>query len=280
MDKLKQLTKPLVAVLLPLIVILGSFFYFFSNSAGNDRYATLTGQPLAAKEQIYPVTFNAEGKMTLDKERFVLAIDYLSKNPAQQKAAADLLYLGQSNKIELVLNDEEKKKYHDLVGKGFFAEFQNANDQKDYLLQSYKQIVEGIGKTFAGANVEVVLHDTRDPIHSVSAIQNPISGRKLGDNNTGFGIGLIKLYSQPDAMPTNFVSYPLKLKDGRDVKSTTIPLFDPRLGLIGFICINIDISELDGSKAHDKARQAIVENFKLTQPNMAIQEVIEITRKK
>jgi len=280
MDKLKQLIKPFLAVLLPVIIILGSFFYFFSNSAGHDRYATLTGQPLAAKEAIYPVAFNSDGKMFLDKDRFGLAIEYLTNNPSQQKAASDLVYLGQSNQIELSLNDEQKKKYHDLVGKGFFTEFQDADKQKDQLLQNYRQIVEGVGKTFAGANVEVVLHDTRDPLHSVSAIQNPISGRKLGDNNSNFGVGLIKLYSAPDAMPTNFVSYPLKLKDGRDVKSTTIPLFNPKLGLIGFICINIDISKLDGSKAHARESQTIIDNFKLTQQNADIQEVIEIIRKK
>ena len=81
-------------------------------------------------------------------------------------------------------------------------------------------------------------------------------------------------------MPTNFVSYPLKLKVGRGVKSTTIPLFDHRLGLIRFIYINVDISKLDGSKAHAKKSQALIDNFKLTQPNAAIQEVIEIIRKK
>lgn len=280
MNKLKQSTKQILQVLVPAAIVLGSLLYFLTNSASNDRYATLTGQPLAAKEAIYPVVFNSDGKMVLDKDRFVLAIEYLTNNPAQQKAAADLMYLGQANHIEMTLSDGEKKKYHELVGKGFFSEFEDSNKQKDLLLQSYKQIVEGIGKTFAGTNTEIVLHDTRDPLHSVSAIQNPISGRKLGDNNSNFGVGLIKLYSAPDSMPTNFVSYPLKLKDGRDVKSTTIPLFDQRLGLIGFICINIDISKLDGSKAHAKESQAIIDNFKLTQPNVAIQEVIEIIRKK
>jgi len=101
-----------------------------------------------------------------------------------------------------------------------------------------------------------------------------------GDNNSNFGVSLIKLYSAPDSMPTNFVSYLLKLKVGRGVKSTTIPLFDHRLGLIGFICINVDISKLDGSKAHAKKSQALIDNFKLTQPNAPIQEVIEIIRKK
>lgn len=280
MTPTRQTIRRLLPVFIPAIIILGSFLYFFNSSVTNERYKTLSGQSLAANEEIYPIKVGENGSLVLDKDRFVQAIEFLTRNPSQQKAAADLVYLGQANQIDLSLNDEDKKKYHALIGAGFFSQFEDANNQKDQLLRSYKQIVDGIGKTFAGTNVEIVLHDTRDPIHSVSAIQNPISGRKLGDNNSNFGVGLIKLYSQPNAIPTNFVSYPLKLKDGRDIKSTTIPLFDSRLGLVGFICINIDISKLDGSKSHTKDAQELIDNFKLVQPNETIKEVIEITRKK
>lgn len=139
--------------------------------------------------------------------------------------------------------------------------------------------MNGIGQTFSGTPIEIVLHDTRNPLISIVAVQNPISGRRLGDPNTNFGIQLIRNYSQSDrGSGQSFVSYGLTLKDGRQVKSTTIPLFNNVYGLIGFICLNIDISKMDGNDPVAIGR--FIEAFRSVTENEAISEMIQNSKKR
>lgn len=58
-----------------------------------------------------------------------------------------------------------------------YAALAEVDREKDRIFQSYADIVNGIGQTFAGTPVEIVLHDTRNPLRSIVAVQNPISGR-------------------------------------------------------------------------------------------------------
>ena len=91
--------------------------------------------------------------------------------------------------------------------------------------------------------MEIVLHDVRNPLHSIVCLQNPISGRRIGDPITNFGLNLIKEYSRHGIVESH-ISYELKLRDGRKVKSTTIPVFHKSYELIAFICINIEVSTI------------------------------------
>ena len=263
-----------------LIVIVTVYALALKPSLTEPR-GRLPGQPLAAFSDIYPVRADSEGHLYLDKDRFVKAIDHLTSSPSP-KAIADLVYLGQANNVTLLLDEKEKSAYSKLMDHPAFTEMrinlEQINRQRDQLLIVYKDIVDGIGQTFSGAGIEIVLHDTRDPLHSIVALQNPISGRRLGDTNTNFGLELIKDYSLVDKRGSNFVAYPLKLKDGRNVKSTTIPLFDDTFGLVGFICLNVDVSRLDAVN-EPRAVMNFVERFKETLPNPKINELIENSKR-
>lgn len=244
----------------------------------SQAYGNLPGKPLAAYADLYPVLADNDGHLYLDKARFVNAIESLTKSPSP-KAISDLIYLGQANNVTLMLGEEEKGAYRKLMDNPSFADMGEINRQRDRVFQVYKDIVNGIGQTFAGTGIEIVLHDTRDPLHSVVAIQNPISGRRLGDTNTNFGLELIKNYSVVDRQGSSFVSYGLKLKDGRQVKSTTVPLFNETFGLVGFICINIDISKLD-VKQNPQAVAGFLDSVKLINNNDKISELIENSKRK
>lgn len=263
-----------------LIVIVTVYALALKPSVTESR-GRLPGQPLAAFSDIYPVRADSEGHLYLDKDRFVEAIDYLTGSPSP-KAIADLVYLGQANNVTLLLDEKEKSAYSKLMDHPAFTEMkinlEQINRQRDQLLIVYKDIVDGIGQTFSGTGIEIVLHDTRDPLHSIVALQNPISGRRLGDTNTNFGLELIKDYSVVDKRGSNFIAYPLKLKDGRNVKSTTIPLFDDTFGLVGFICLNVDISRLDATN-EPRAVTNFVDRFKETLPNPKINELIENSKR-
>ena len=62
------------------------------------------------------------------------------------------------------------------------------------------------------------------------------------------------------------------------LKSTTIPLFNNTYGLIGFICINIDISKMDGKDP--AAVEKFVEAFRSVTENEAITEMIQNSKRK
>lgn len=270
--------KQILTTFVPALLIVATTIYVLAfKGDGSKPLGFLTGKPLAAYSDLYPVQSDDEGHLQLDKTRFVKAVEYFTHNPSL-KAVSDLVYLGQANNVSLILDENEKRAYKKLIEMPEYANLAEVDKQKDRIFQTYRDIVNGIGQTFAGTGTEIVLHDTRNPLHSVVAIQNPISGRRLGDTNTNFGLELIKNYSVVDRPASNFVSYPLKLKDGRSIKSTTIPIFDETYGLIGFICLNIDISKLD--RNNPEAVAAFVDSFKMVNENEKISELIENTKRK
>jgi len=223
---------------------------------------------LASYDEFYPVRVKADGNLILDVPRFMKAVAYFSSQPPS-RAAGELIYLGKGNSISLQLNDGQKIKYAALLNNPIYAEYKNDHSQDP--MQLYKNIVNGIGKTLNGTGVEIVLHDTRNPLKSIVAIQNPITGRRLGDATTNFGYQLLKSYTSLDEEGPSHISYPLLTKDGKKVKATTIPLYQNKV-LVGFICLNIDISQLDGK--NKEAEEAFINAFTTTSDKEKIDEII------
>jgi len=113
-------------------------------------------------------------------------------------------------------------------------------------LKNLISIVKGIAATF-GNDCEVVLHDTRDLENSVIAIENGhLTGRKIGSPMTDLDLFFIKskLFSEKDFVP----NYQTKTKDGKKLKSTTIFIKNDSGKIIGLLCINYSIGELDEVK--------------------------------
>lgn len=99
--------------------------------------------------------------------------------------------------------------------------------------------LEGIAKTY-GPHCEVVLHDYRDPEHSVRAVAGSITGRKVGGAMSEIGMRVLKRGAEAE----NDVNYFTRAPDGRRLKCSTMPLRDSEGTLIGALCINIDITPL------------------------------------
>ena len=68
------------------------------------------------------------------------------------------------------------------------------------------------------ARREVVLHDLRDPKHAIRAIENNLSGRRVGDSATELGLARIADPRYPSVLQ----NYPNRFPDGRPAKSTSI----------------------------------------------------------
>lgn len=211
--------KIFLSVIVPAVLIAALTVYVMGyRPSPNEAPSVLPGKPLAAFDDLYPIRANESGGLYLDKERFVAAVEHFSRNPSPH-AIADIIYLGNANNVQLMLSEPEKALYQKLAEQPDYVSLREVNRQKDRVFSAYKDIVNGIGQTFAGTPIEIVLHDTRNPLKSIVAIQNPISGRRLGDTNTNFGIQLIKNYSQSEGpgQGAAFVAYGLTLKDGRKI---------------------------------------------------------------
>ena len=107
----------------------------------------------------------------------------------------------------------------------------------NHLIHEAKKITEALGKMFAPF-CEVVLHDLRTPEHAIIAIENNLSGRKIGDSTTNMGLERIKSQDFPDVVQ----NYPNMLPDGRQVKSTSIGIRNNEGVCIASICLNFDTS--------------------------------------
>lgn len=111
----------------------------------------------------------------------------------------------------------------------------------ELLLREAEKIVTAVGRMFPGL-CEVVLHDLRDPAQAIRAIENNLSGRAVGGPATELGLARIQNPDYPDVIQ----NYPNRFPDGRTAKSTSIGLKNSDGTYVAAICLNLDVSLLDG----------------------------------
>jgi predicted transcriptional regulator YheO len=113
--------------------------------------------------------------------------------------------------------------------------------EQESILEQVKQIADGLGQTFAPF-CEVVVHDLRDPGHSILAIHNNLSGRSVGDPTTELGLARIADDEYPQLLP----NYPNQFADGRRAKSTSVGIKDSTGRYIAALCLNVDLNLFRG----------------------------------
>lgn len=111
----------------------------------------------------------------------------------------------------------------------------------DRVLATVSTLVPGIAATF-GQSCEVVLHDYRTPEHSVIAVAGTVTGRQIGDAMSDIGR---RVHTAGDTAEPE-INYRTRTPAGVLLKSTTLPLRDDDGTLIGALCINVDVTALDG----------------------------------
>ena len=109
----------------------------------------------------------------------------------------------------------------------------------EHLIGEAEKIAVALGRMFPGL-CEVVLHDLRDPRHAVRAIENNLSGRRVGDSATELGLARI---ADPE-YPSVLQNYPNRFPDGRPAKSTSIGIKNAAGEYIAALCLNLDVSVL------------------------------------
>lgn len=109
----------------------------------------------------------------------------------------------------------------------------------EHLIGEAEKIAVALGRMFPGL-CEVVLHDLRDPRHAIRAIENNLSGRRVGDSATELGLARI---ADPE-YPSVIQNYPNRFPDGRPAKSTSIGIKNADGEYIAALCLNLDVSVL------------------------------------
>jgi predicted transcriptional regulator YheO len=109
----------------------------------------------------------------------------------------------------------------------------------DDFVDLLRPIVQGIHSTF-GSRCEVVLHDYRDPEHSIVAVAGDVTHRSIGGSVTQMGLAVI---AEGEAA-TDQINYITRTQDGRVLKSSTIVLRNHEGCVFGALCINFDVTDL------------------------------------
>ncbi|MFE3638608.1 transcriptional regulator [Streptomyces sp. NPDC059168] len=109
----------------------------------------------------------------------------------------------------------------------------------EHLIGEAEKIAVALGRMFPGL-CEVVLHDLRDPRHAIRAIENNLSGRRIGDSATELGLARIADPQYPGVIQ----NYPNRFPDGRPAKSTSIGIKNSAGDYVAALCLNLDVSVL------------------------------------
>ena len=108
------------------------------------------------------------------------------------------------------------------------------------LLSSYAVVADGIGRVF-GDCCEVALHSLEDPSSSVvSIVHGEITGRSVGSPLTDLALEILgrSRITNEDVIGPYFST----TESGRRLRSVTMLIRGRTGALIGFLCINLDLS--------------------------------------
>ena len=182
----------------------------------------------------YPYQTTADNFAEFSLRDFRLGMHYLLRN-RDSRAARQLIFIGEQNNVRDLLDDKDKRSFEKLFSKYGGAEI--ISDANEYL-ENYRNIVRLLGKTFPNMGIEILLHDLANPSRSVVWIEGAeVTGRSLHMGTTTLLVDLKKRR----ALNEDKLNYELNL-GARRFKCTTIPIVRKEFGVVGAVCMNIDIN--------------------------------------
>src|SRR5438067_2570241 len=224
-----DLTVNVIASIIASLVLLAAGFLW-----GKYKERRKYGRNLEDYD-LYPFTINRENFPEFNLKDVRLGMHYFLKNN-DYTAARQLIFIGEQNNVRGQLEPAEQKVYARLFDK--YDGKKIADDTTQYL-ENYARLVRLIGKSFPNIGFEILLHNLADPSHSLICLENNATGRHLRDGTTNLLIDLKKRQLAHE----DKLNYELNI-GARKFKCTTIPIYRPEFGIVGAICINIDVNYL------------------------------------
>ena len=234
-------------ILLPVLFYLG---YWFGKRASKETIL----QKRIEEYPFYPFVTNEQGIVEFNQGMFNEAVQHLNKNK-NPFASRQLIIIGEENIVRDILSTNDLNQYLALYHK---YDGQNLLKENDQFMENYRRIVTLVGKSFKGTGMEILLHNLVNPTKSVIAIENgEVTGRKIGNGTTNLLLDLkTRMQHNQDKL-----NYELTI-GSRLFKCTTIPIFRRDYGLVGAICINVDVNFIKGEVVSKKEKlNAFIENI-------------------
>jgi predicted transcriptional regulator YheO len=202
----------------------------------------------------YPYVPTPEKFAEFSLKDFRLGMHYFLRN-IDARAARQLIFIGEQNNVRHILDEAEARSYDRLRAK---YHTNNATDDTQEYLENYRNIVRLVGRTFRNMGIEVLLHDLSNPTHSVTAIENgDVTGRTIGMGTTTLLVDLMRRVN----LKQDKQNYEVHM-GARSFKCSTIPIVRPDFGVVGAICLNIDVNYLrDEIAPHPEKVKAFFEDF-------------------
>jgi hypothetical protein len=198
----------------------------------------------------YPFQVDADGFPEFSLGLFRRGVDALLARK-DATAAAQLIVLGEQNGVRYQLDPGGLASYERLYAK--YDGGQLMRDSSEYL-DNYRRIVRLLGGTFRGMGIEVLLHDLVNPSRSIACIEGgEVTGRSEGMGTTSLVIDL----KRRRALAQDKLNYGLAI-GARNFKCTTIPIVREPYGIVGAVCINIDVNYV---RDHVRAVPGAVDEF-------------------
>lgn len=114
------------------------------------------------------------------------------------------------------------------------------------VLKPYLPLVAGLANIL-GKDSEVLLHDISIPEASVVACANThVTGRDVGAPMTAFGRHLMQ--TEDISSNDGIYNYHAMTNDGRRLRCSVIYIRDKKRKLLGFFCVNTDISKIENAR--------------------------------
>jgi len=183
----------------------------------------------------YPFGVDEAKVLYFDEVKFLKAVDYFLKR-RNDVAVRQLLLVGQQNDVENSLSADGRLNYRRLYSR---YGGDKIRDDTERFLANYRRIVRLIGDSFPDTGIEIILHDLTNPATALSYMKNNVTGRDIGSpaTNLVFDLKTRKELSQDK------LNYELNI-GARKFKCTTIPIFRDPDGIVGAVCINVDVNFL------------------------------------
>lgn len=182
----------------------------------------------------YPYVATPEKFAEFSLKDFRLGVHHLLRNP-DARAARQLIFIGEQNSVRDQLGPEDLRAYERLYKKFHGA---SVTDDSREFLENYRNIARLIGRTFPHMGIEVLVHDLSNPTRSITCIEGgEVTGRVLEMGTTALLVDLMRRVNQKE----DKLNYELNI-GARRFKCTTVPILRKDYGVVGAVCINIDIN--------------------------------------
>ena len=216
-------------------VLASAILLVFGFTAGKWRERKLARGKHLEEYEFYPFELDEQKILHFDEAKFAAGVRHLLRH-RDDKAARQLILIGEQNDVRHTLGAEDRRQYLKLYSK--FGGDKVIDDNLEYL-ENYKRIVRLIGDSFPDTGMEILLHNLTNPAKALCHIKNNVTGRSIEAPATNLVLDLKTRGLQNQ----DKLNYELNI-GSRRFKCTTIPIFRRNFGLVGAICINVDVNYL------------------------------------